>query len=141
MKKSFLILLASVLTQTSAAAEFECKSGIFAVVAMSKLDPVTDQFVIKGATSEKLELRFVSIRFNSYPLREARFDRLEPSISNTVNYNFFDGEDFSYELHFPKKIGKTFNADISISQDGYIGSEPLECTLTPDKSLDASDLL
>ncbi|OQW52831.1 MAG: hypothetical protein A4S09_08280 [Proteobacteria bacterium SG_bin7] len=125
-----IILTLILFAQIAMAAEFECKSGIAAVVAVSP--PDFDQFIIKGELSKNFEIKNVSIRFNSLPLREAYFERLQPLLSDFISYNFFDGQDYRYQLNFPQKINKSFKAHIVLSQESYISTEALECSANLD---------
>lgn len=128
MNKVFLALI--LLSQIAAAAEFECKSGVVVVAVYPQ--PDFDQFTIKGEISKNFELKNVGIYFNNFPLREAFFERLQPTVSETVNYHLFDGQDYQYDLSFPQQFKKSFKARVVLSQQGYIGTEDLDCATNLD---------
>lgn len=128
--KAFLISASIVSTsalaqdQISNLKEFECKSSETAIVSDV---PDFDQFTLKGQVTSNMELRNVSLRFNNFPLREAFFGVLQPV---STSYRFFDGQDYNYELQFPRVNSETsFKSKITISLEGYISTEILSCNI------------
>lgn len=128
MGKAFALFL-FFLSGHSYGFEFECKSGLAAVVTDL---PHFDQFTLKGELLSNMEMHNVSLKFNNYPLREAFFGVLQPNDNGNISYHFFDGQDYRYELRFPKlQSEKTFKSEISISLEGHISTESLECNVNP----------
>ncbi len=111
------------------AAPFECKSEIDAIVADNDIQD-RGQIVIKGEMAANLELRYVSLKIRDIKDREAYSWVLKPRESDTVNYHFFDLQDYYYQLQFPKNVGQSpFKSKVSISLESHISTVTLECLI------------